>query len=101
MQAFAKALEVDDDAETGGAISPPWPPKPSHERTRKISAISDFAPVRVSNISHFYTIFSLTWSKLRSIHEFEGEGPDNKLHPFSRTARDSFHIPRDTEGNVV
>ncbi|KAG9104474.1 hypothetical protein FRC06_002130 [Ceratobasidium sp. 370] len=47
--AFAKALEADEltlpDDSNAGSPSIPGTPRPSHERIRKVSALSDFAPI--------------------------------------------------------
>ncbi|KAG9118570.1 hypothetical protein FRC07_006860, partial [Ceratobasidium sp. 392] len=47
--AFAKALEADDltlpDDSSAASPSIPGTPRPSHERIRKVSALSDFAPI--------------------------------------------------------
>jgi hypothetical protein len=49
IEAFTAALQADDegsDAETSGPTSPIIPPTPKPGRVRKISALSDFAPIQ-------------------------------------------------------
>ncbi|PVF96499.1 patatin-domain-containing protein [Serendipita vermifera] len=49
IESFAAALQADDegsDAETSGPTSPIVPPTPKPGRVRKISALSDFAPIQ-------------------------------------------------------
>jgi len=47
IQQFAEALRMDDIADDSGAASPSAPLSPGGPRVRKISAMSDFAPISV------------------------------------------------------
>jgi hypothetical protein len=47
IQQFAEALLMDDVTEESGAASPLAPASPGGPRVRKVSAMSDFAPISV------------------------------------------------------